>query len=849
MHPLLRRSLAAAVGISITMALLPVAFGATFTDVNTSTRYRAAIEALQAKGVLEGYSDGSFKAGNSINRAEFLKIILEARGTTIAELTGCFPDVQNEWFAKYVCTAKKEGIVEGNPDGLYHPERDINFVEAGKILTLAFKQEVQGNSPDWYEPYGRALESSKAIPTTVAKLDAALTRGEMAEMMWRLDESKTDQPTKGYLNVKYPEVAINLASDTPQTAKSCVDLKAFREEASRSQGMMYYRGGGVMLQDAVGAPAPAAANESKATIPSTGGGGDGGYSQTNVQVEGVDEADIVKTDGEYLYIVRNAEKSTVRIVKATPSNGLQEVASIDISSEAEGAYAQDLYIDGNTLVVIAQRQVYHIMRAGGAVQDKMIAPGEYYPGSWYVPRVDVRLYDVSNAASPKETRTLSFDGYSVSTRRIGQKMYLVLNQPTYWGGPMPLSATEKDLLPQMEDSSTGKTTSVARCADVMILPRVPQPQYLTVAVVPTNSATAEIQTSVVLGNAENIYASLNNLYVASTEWNYNWDAVNPASTEKTNVFRFAFTGDGVEMKSQGSVPGRILNQFSMDEKDATFRIATTKSDQWRSNGETVPSTNNMYVLNMNMEQTGKIEDIAPGEQIYSVRFMGDRAYMVTFKKIDPFFVIDLKDPRDPKILGKLKIPGYSDYLHPYDENHIIGFGKDAVESKTGDFAWYQGIKMAMFDVTDVNNPKEMHTVVIGDRGTDSPLLHNHKALLFEKDRGSAGLTTGLLAFPIQISKISDEQKKQNDGSAYGTPVFQGAQVYDISLKDGFTLRGSITHVDDPSRYEKSGDYWYGAGDDVERIVRIGTSLYTISQKGVRAHGEVTVKEEGRMTFK
>jgi uncharacterized secreted protein with C-terminal beta-propeller domain len=145
--------------------------------------------------------------------------------------------------------------------------------------------------------------------------------------------------------------------------------------------------------------------------------------------------------------------------------------------------------------------------------------------------------------------------------------------------------------------------------------------------------------------------------------------------------------------------------------------------------------------------------------------MGDRGYMVTFKKVDPLFVIDLKDPRSPKILGALKIPGYSDYLHPYDENHIIGFGKDTEE--VGNGAFYQGMKIAVFDVTDVTNPIEMFKENIGDRGTDSELLRNHKALLFSKDKN-------LLAFPVTVMEVKNKNKADKESIfQYGEFAFQG----------------------------------------------------------------------------
>jgi len=401
----------------------------------------------------------------------------------------------------------------------------------------------------------------------------------------------------------------------------------------------------------------------------------------------------------------------------------------------------------------------------------------------------------------------------------------------------------EDVLPLFEDSKLGtESRPVTSCTSVRILPHIPQPQYLTVAVIDTSSPNTDVKRETILGSAENVYSSTENLYVTATQWIYHWD-VKPSggeteNEEKTNLYRFAFTADGIEYKAQGSVPGHILNQFSMDEHGNTFRIATTTGELWN---EQKPSTNNLYVLNRDLVTTGKIEDIAPGERIYSVRFMGDRAYMVTFRNTDPLFVIDTSDPRNPTILGQLKIPGYSDYLHPYDDTHIIGFGKDTAEAKDRtDFAWYQGIKLAVFDVSDVANPKELHKMIIGDRGTDSPLLHDHKALLFEKDRN-------LLAFPVTVYEISETEKAKNDPSSYGSPVFQGAYVYTFTLQGGFQLKGKITHYDE-DQISKMGDRWYGLGKDIVRILRLGQSLLTVSDAVVQSSALTDLRKEGSVTF-
>jgi uncharacterized secreted protein with C-terminal beta-propeller domain len=786
------RSAAITLLAAFVATLVPVA-ALGFSDVGTGASYSQAINALKERGVVEGYADGTFRERNSINRAEFLKIVLGSRlsvsGQSLGKGQNCFKDVEaDDWFAPWVCMAKTEGIVSGYEDGTYKPDQEINFVEASKILSLAFKQQGQGGS-EWYEQYVRALEDSKAIPTSIDTLEKRVTRGEMAEMMWRLTDNITDRPSKGYLNVKHPELSVNTASDSMQVAKSCIDLKALVSDgaAEREYGMYYRKG---LAEDAVAAPAMA--NEAKAQGSMTTGGSSGGgdYSRTNVQVEGVDEGDIVKTDGTYLYIASPSIGSKIKIVKAFPANDMRHVSTIELATSNGSATPQELYVDGDKLVVVANAW-YNPSPRDPLLEDTATEPVSgkmmWYPGYYGMNRTEVRIYDIAERAHPTLLRTVAFDGNSVSTRRIDDKLYMVMNRNLWWGGPMPManvrtstSVTEADVgVPTFSDSATGaKEAPVSRCGQISILPHVPQPEYMIVAVVPLKDLKAEVKRELVVGSAQNIYASLKNLYVATPRWNYVWDG-RGGNTSTTQLYRFEFTSDGVDLKAEGSVPGTILNQFSMDEYGDTFRIATTKQPTWNEKGDTQsPSSNNLYVLNKSLERVGEIEDIAPGESIYSVRFMGDRTYMVTFKQVDPLFVIDTSDPRNPKILGKLKIPGYSDYLHPYDATHVIGFGKEVDESIDKDkvhsdnavyYTAVLGMKVSLFDVSDVEHPKEMFKTVIGDRGTESPLLHDHHALLFDKERN-------LLAFPVTVMTLP-EGKKPTDEYAYPTPTFQDFHQY------------------------------------------------------------------------
>jgi len=223
---------------------------------------------------------------------------------------------------------------------------------------------------------------------------------------------------------------------------------------------------------------------------------------------------------------------------------------------------------------------------------------------------------------------------------------------------------------------------------------------------------------------------------------------------------------------------------------------------------------------MNLSVIGELENLAVGENLHSARFIADRCYLVTFKNTDPLFVIDLSDPTTPAVLGQLKIPGYSNYLHPYDENHLIGVGKETVEANEGDFAWYQGVKISVFDVSNVSNPIQIANYTIGDRGTDSPILTDHKAFLFDKSKN-------LLVIPVLVAEINETQYPEGvPPYAYGTPIWQGAYVFNITLTEGLVLRGKVTHGEDGAGVPESS-YW------VKRALYIENVLYTVSDKKIK----------------
>jgi inhibitor of cysteine peptidase len=578
------------------------------------------------------------------------------------------------------------------------------------------------------------------------------------------------------------------------------------------------------------------------------------YSTTNVQVQGVDESDVVKSDGTYIYQVINQK---VVITRAYPADQMTIVSTLPF---ADSEFApMELYVEDNQLIVIGSNNSnlpYKTVVMPMAQEKRMI-----YPSVPMVYTTKAIIYDISDRTAPKQIREVEIEGSYVSSRKIGSSLYLVSNKNIDYYHIM--NEKVEAPAPMYKDSTAGNKMLPISYDEIRYFPDSIEPNYLLVGGVNLNDNGQPMDVKAYLGSGQNIYASTEHLYVAVTQYedipvqpqpivkpSPDGTSVNlikpryiPQSTH-TAIFKFALNSGSVTYMAEGEVPGTILNQFSMDEHNGKFRIATTSGEMWRTDEFT--SNNNLYVLNESLATIGKVENIAPGEKIYSVRFMGDRAYMVTFKSVDPLFVIDVADPTHPHILGALKIPGYSDYLHPYDENHIIGFGKDTVEQSNKDAkgnvvnttAYYLGMKVAMFDVTDVKNPKELHKLNIGDRGTNSELLYNHKALLFSKAKN-------LMAFPVELYEV----KSTGDASAleYGQFTYQGAYVYNIDIAKGFTLKGRITHITD-EELSKAGLNWYDGDKNVRRILYMDETLYTLSNSMIRAHTLSDLKAVGSLNI-
>ncbi len=596
----------------------------------------------------------------------------------------------------------------------------------------------------------------------------------------------------GVGNLITPPVPDPLITDFPSSLQRFVSynqLKPFVEETVSESPAYYPPWGWGTMRSFKGAQVLESAADAAVAAP-------GDYSTTNIQVEGVDEADLVKTDGLYIYIVSDY---AVHIVRAYPPEDAELVSTITFDQ-----MVQNIYVDDDKLIAMT-------------MDDPWVYSTWSIPDEIWVETTKVHIYDISDRSVPVLDRIINADGYTVNSRMIGDYVYLVTQRSD-------ITYNEDEVwLPRFSDD--GATTVVE--ADMIYYTNVTEPWYSFTNILAINVHDAEEQIgyeSFLLGPSTTLYASRENIYLTSPSWDW--------SSDSTNVYKITIDGRSIEFTADGTVPGRVLNQFSMDERDGYFRIAVTSGHVSRNGAST---SNDVYVLNASLGIVGSVTGLAPGEDIYSVRFMGDRCYMVTFKKVDPLFTIDLADPEDPKVLGKLKIPGYSDYLHPYDENTLIGIGKETVEAEEGDFSWYQGVKISLFDVSDVENPRELAKIEIGDRGTDSPALYDHKAVLFSRERN-------LLVIPITVAEVDENDYSGTPpDNAHGEYVYQGAYVFHVSREDGIEVTGRVTHIDDPETFLKSG-YYFDSDLFVERSLYIDDNLYTISQGMVKVNALADLTE-------
>ena len=508
------------------------------------------------------------------------------------------------------------------------------------------------------------------------------------------------------------------------------------------------------------------------------------YSETNTQVKGVDEADIVKTDGKNIYyVVKEYNGYGIAIINV---NTNEKVNKIEYDNNE--IYPSEIFLYKDKLIVIGNKYQ----------NNKTVIEETETTSKRYLELADVAyignsmttivVYDVSDVLNIKEIRKVEIEGSYISSRMIEENIYVISSKDLYqyyYG-----SLREDELQSRYLDTAISDDLICKDYKDIYYFPESEESNYLNIASFNVNNLEdANVKTF--LGAGSDVYCSENNLYITKTNWNYK---MIEDSTAETSIYKISLNGTKLVLEAETKIPGMIINQFSLDEYNGNLRIAVTKYN----NNSSEDTSNNLYILDSKLSVIGSIENMAEGEKIYSVRFMGNKGYIVTFKQVDPLFVINLSNPINPSVVGELKIPGYSSYLHPYDENHIIGIGYNTTETSYGSTV-NDGIKLSMFDVSNPTNPVEMFNTVIGDKHTNTSATYDHKAVMFSKEKN-------IIAIPIVQYNRKYESK---------------AVIYNIDFENGFNQLGEIEEESDNITYRR-----------IERIIYVGSNYYTFSNKWV-----------------
>lgn len=547
------------------------------------------------------------------------------------------------------------------------------------------------------------------------------------------------------------------------------------------------------------------------------------YSTTNIQVENVDEADITKTDGDYIYSISD---DNVIITNALKPEEIKIEATI---KSGDGSIPEDLLLYNDKLVVIASNSTNY----------------KYNSNSNTI----VKVYDISNKEKPNMVKSFELYEPYYTSRCINNELYIISS------GKLRVS---NDIVDRTYKEN--REEQILPLNRIKYLKDVKTNMQTLIATQDLDNIENNISLTSYLIDVSNAYVSENGIYLLDEKYSGNYYDDGPKVSsifgikgilgvfnfnesydykKQTEIYKFDISKAGtVNYSNKTKIDGQTINQYSLDEKNGHLRIAVYDNDGAR-----------VVILNEGLEPIGISSNLAKGKKMYSSRFIGDKAYLVTYKTIDPLFVIDLSNETKPKVLGELKIPGYSTYLHPYDENHLIGIGmqteetvnKDPSGKVTSTSARITGMKMALFDISDVKNPEQISETVIGDSRTTSAILTNPKALLFSKEKQLIAIPVNNYSESFVVNSSSDTYESViSSYKNYSKPrVSEGYFVYKINTEEGFKLKGVITH--ETSQNKKYNNDYYYTTTKLLRGMYIDNNLYTVSENAVKVNDLETLK--------
>lgn len=471
------------------------------------------------------------------------------------------------------------------------------------------------------------------------------------------------------------------------------------------------------------------------------------YSDTNRQVEGVDEGDLVKTDGKFIYVCSSYSfGSIIRIYEADGKN-TKKIASLT----ADSVDVEEMYLYDGTLALVGTNWEIEVSKDGRS----MI-------------KTSILLYNVSDASNPTLYFQKDQSGSYSNSRMNGNYLYTI--------SIMHVNSAEKDDDPKCYIPTVGD--DLVPEEDLYCPSGISSNSYIVLTSLDVTEGDDFSDTLSVLGGDGICYASENNIYIAAPSY---------ADYAKTIISKYHYDNGKLEATHEKILAGSILNQFSLDEYNGNLRFVATS---YSSSGST---SNGLYILNENLEPIGSVDNLAKSERIYSARFLGDTAYFVTYRETDPVFMVDLTDPSKPVVKDKLKIPGFSEYLHPFGDNLLLGIGSNITSD--GD----SQVKLSMFDISSASSVKELHTKLLAE-GTESIAGTNHKAILISSDQNLIGFCT---------------DNYNNNRTKY--------QIYSYDAKKGFQKIASLSPKDLDSDYARGlyiGDYLYLADGEGLSGIRV-----------------------------
>ncbi|RKH13445.1 hypothetical protein D7V97_05540 [Corallococcus sp. CA053C] len=643
-------------------------------------------------------------------------------------------------------------------------------------------------------------------------------------------------------------------------AKSCDDLRStlrqqaidrMHEELDAKLAIALERRSGFCeypVMDDVSSPPPSGGSS----------GGASSTSSTNNQVAGVDEPDFIKNDSRYLYVLADGK---LKVVQAWPAASSRIVGALAIAGTP-----RKLVLDGDRALVFSSvpssegaGQDWHRQECTYGYDCDFVGDGTLLQLTWV---------DLKDRAHPQALRSVRFQGSYITARRVGSAVHTVVTfpgpkVPTVASWPQDILScgddktySEKEIrsaferlreenlrilksedftlpLPRFVEQTVGEGGTIpplpyplAEC-DSFYVSHAGDPASFLSLVSTDLGAPDTLNATVVVGRPGAVYSNGESLYVSARHsedatsggWFFPRESGIP---EASTVHRFSLSAGppASEYRGSAAVKGRVLNQFAMDEHAGHFRIATTTGH--------LPSPDVHSTLTVleprdgGLVQVGQLDHLAPSEDIRSARFDGERGFVVTFKKTDPLFVLDLKDPAAPKVAGELKIPGFSTYMHLLDDNHLLSIGYDAQDM--GDFAWFQGVLLQVFDISTPSAPTLTHKTVIGTRGSSSEALTQHLAFNYFREKQ-------LLALPMAVCEQSA------GGGSYGEQLtFNGLMVYRVAADTGFNYLGGVAHTPAstpafPSQGACS-NWWTQASTSVKRSVFMEDFVYSVAEDSI-----------------